>query len=181
MKANARHKPNPTACRCSVCVDFNHDNPRLKGYDPDKMYYRFSAIADKLGIDFTRDNQANTTARKRLLREIERMRRRELKNLPRDFSCERGARPSEREFKTANRLSKHGIKGMFRATREAENKRTSDLMIDGVAWEIKQPSGHGKNNINNQFNEARGQARNLIIDATSSPFSYEDVCAQAEA
>lgn len=71
----ARHKPNPTACRCSVCVDFNHDDPRLKGYDPDKMYYRFSAIADKLGIDFTRDNQANTTARRRILAAYEKIQR----------------------------------------------------------------------------------------------------------
>lgn len=71
----ARHKPNPTACRCSVCVDFNHDDPRLKGYDPDKMYYRFSAIADKLGIDFTRDNQANTLARKRILAAYEKSQR----------------------------------------------------------------------------------------------------------
>lgn len=71
----ARHKPNPTACRCSVCVDFNHDDPRLKGYDPDKMYYKFSAIADKLGIDFTRDNQANTLARKRILAAYEKSQR----------------------------------------------------------------------------------------------------------
>ena len=71
----ARHKPNPTACRCNVCVDFNHDDPHLKGYDPDKMYYRFSAIADKLGIDFTRDNQANTLARKRILAAYEKSQR----------------------------------------------------------------------------------------------------------
>lgn len=75
----ARHKPNPTACRCSVCVDFNHDDPRLKGYDPDKMYYRFSAIADKLGIDFTRDNQANTLARKRILAAYEKSQRKSRK------------------------------------------------------------------------------------------------------
>ncbi len=71
----ARHKPNPTACRCSVCVDFNHDDPRLKGYDPDKMYYRFSAIADKLGIDFTCDNQANSKARRRILAAYEKSQR----------------------------------------------------------------------------------------------------------
>ena len=75
----ARHKPNPTACRCSVCVDFNHDDPHLKGYDPDKMYYRFSAIADKLGIDFTRENQANTTARKRILAAYEKSQRKSRK------------------------------------------------------------------------------------------------------
>lgn len=75
----ARHKPNPTACRCSVCVDFNHDDPHLKGYDPDKMYYRFSAIADKLGIDFTRDNQANSKARKRILAAYEKSQRKSRK------------------------------------------------------------------------------------------------------
>ena len=75
----ARHKPNPTACRCSVCVDFNHDDPHLKGYDPDKMYYRFSAIADKLGIDFTRENQANSTARKRILAAYEKSQRKSRK------------------------------------------------------------------------------------------------------
>lgn len=75
----ARHKPNPTACRCSVCVDFNHDDPHLKGYDPDKMYYKFSAIADKLGIDFTRENQANTTARRRILAAYEKSQRKSRK------------------------------------------------------------------------------------------------------
>lgn len=75
----ARHKPNPTACRCSVCVDFNHDDPHLKGYDPDKMYYKFSAIADKLGIDFTRDNQANSKARRRILAAYEKSQRKSRK------------------------------------------------------------------------------------------------------
>lgn len=63
----ARHKANPTPCRCTVVVDFDVSHPMLKGYDPDEMYYGFSKIASRLGIDFTRDNQANTTARKRIL------------------------------------------------------------------------------------------------------------------
>lgn len=75
----ARHKPNPTACRCNVCVDFNHDDPHLKGYDPDKMYYKFSAIADKLGIDFTRENQANSKARRRILAAYEKSQRKSRK------------------------------------------------------------------------------------------------------
>lgn len=63
----ARHKANPTPCRCTVVVDFDVSHPMLRGYDPDEMYYGFSKIASKLGIDFTRDNQANTTARRRIL------------------------------------------------------------------------------------------------------------------
>lgn len=43
------------------------------------MYYRFSAIADKLGIDFTRENQANTTARRRILAAYEKSQRKSRK------------------------------------------------------------------------------------------------------
>lgn len=64
----ARHTPRPTACRCSICVDFN-EKSQLKGYDPDAMYSTFKGIADDLGIDFTRENQAGSKARKRILDE----------------------------------------------------------------------------------------------------------------
>lgn len=71
--ARARHKPNPTPCKCNLVVDFDVTHPMLEGYDPDKMYYRFSKIAGKLGIDFTRDNQRKTKARDMLLKEMAKM------------------------------------------------------------------------------------------------------------
>ena len=48
-----------------------------------------------------------------------------------------------------------------------------------IPLEFKQPKGSGKNNIYNQFNEASGQAKRLVVDRTRSPQSYESVCKQA--
>lgn len=50
-----------------------------------------------------------------------------------------------------------------------------------TAWELKQPTGSGKNNIYNQFNEASGQSDKLVIDATRSPFAFSEVREKAEA
>ncbi len=44
---------------------------------------------------------------------------------------------------------------------------------------ILSPRSTGKNNIYNQFNEASGQAKRLVVDCTRSPQSYESVCKQA--
>ena len=104
---------------------------------------------------------------------------------------EEGARPSQRERATMERLATQGLKLMFRKTRENVDGglRTSDtFMIVGtdsrermVPLEFKQPMGAGKNNIYNQFNEASGQAKRLVIDTTRSPFTYDEVCRKARA
>jgi len=36
--------------------------------------------------------------------------------------------------------------------------------ISGVKWEIKSPMGNGKRTIDNNFNEARKQSKNIVID-----------------
>lgn len=98
---------------------------------------------------------------------------------------EKNVNPKKKELIAAKVLSeKHGFKVEFRATRSAECKKTSDFFfISGrkdapikTEWELKQPVGSGKNNIFNQFNEATGQSEKLIIDASMSPFSFDEVC-----
>lgn len=42
--------------------------------------------------------------------------------------------------------------------------RTPDVDIRGIKWEIKSPMGNGKRTIDNNFNEARGQSKNIVID-----------------
>jgi len=42
--------------------------------------------------------------------------------------------------------------------------RTPDIDINGVKWEIKSPMGNGKRTIDNNFNEARKQSKNIVID-----------------
>lgn len=45
-----------------------------------------------------------------------------------------------------------------------EYARTPDIDINGVKWEIKSPMGNGKRTIDNNFNEARKQSKNIVID-----------------
>lgn len=42
--------------------------------------------------------------------------------------------------------------------------RTPDVDINGVKWEIKSPIGGGKKTIENNFRNARGQSRNVVLD-----------------
>lgn len=100
-----------------------------------------------------------------------------------------GAKPNNRELNTASMLSDRGMRLEFRRTRENVDggKRTSDTFLivgsgeeeQHIPLEFKQPKGSGKNNIYNQFNEASGQAKRLVVDCTRSPQSYESVCKQA--
>jgi len=44
--------------------------------------------------------------------------------------------------------------------------KTADFLINGLAWEIKSPEGKSrKNTIKNQFENAKGKSKHLIIDA----------------
>ena len=45
-----------------------------------------------------------------------------------------------------------------------EHARTPDIDVNSVKWEIKSPMGNGKRTIDNNFNEARRQSKNLVID-----------------
>lgn len=75
-------------------------------------------------------------------------------------------RPENHELHVASILSKHfkvDVEFVLRA-----NHKTADFLIDGVIWELKSPTGTGKNNIQRQLQEARHQSINVILDASRS-------------
>ena len=45
-----------------------------------------------------------------------------------------------------------------------QTNRTPDIDIAGTKWEIKSPIGNGKKTIENNFRNARGQSRNVVMD-----------------
>ncbi|HMQ96389.1 MAG TPA: hypothetical protein PKD19_04175 [Candidatus Saccharibacteria bacterium] len=45
-----------------------------------------------------------------------------------------------------------------------QHGRTPDVDIKGTKWEIKSPLGDGRRTIDNNFSEARGQSKNIVID-----------------
>ena len=45
-----------------------------------------------------------------------------------------------------------------------ERKKTPDIAVDGVKWEIKSPKGNGKKTIDNNLRAAHKQSRNVVLD-----------------
>lgn len=48
------------------------------------------------------------------------------------------------------------------------NQKTPDFLINGVAWELKSPTGNGKYNVQHQIKAAAKQSANLVFDARRS-------------
>jgi hypothetical protein len=160
-------------CSCKVVPSYsgNQYEVLVEGHDPKKIQDRLIEIENLTGT--TRGTAA--FEREVILRDPGWLYGGDI-----EVESEEGARPNEREMGTAKSLANAGIKCTFRATRESESKRTSDVLINDAPWEFKQPQGTGKNNIYNQFNEASGQSDKLVIDCSRSPFGFKGVCARAE-
>jgi len=54
-------------------------------------------------------------------------------------------------------------------------RKSADIMMNGVAWEIKSPRGNGKSTISNQLRNASKQSSNIIIDSRLTKMKDEDV------
>lgn len=164
-------------CDCVVVPGFEgpDGNPRVKvdGYNPETMYKNWLSCARTVGIDKHADPMAGSWTddeRRAVRREV----------ATRDWHWlytgeepkwgkDWPAKPSGDEQKTAEALAKHGFASLFRPTRSKETKRTSDVyFVSGgikTPWEFKHPTGNGKSTVGNQFDEAAGQSKNLVLDA----------------
>ncbi len=75
-------------------------------------------------------------------------------------------RPRQHEIEVAEILAGHfGVDVEFIPT---TNRSTPDFLIDGILWELKSPTGTGKNNIERQLKYAWHQSPNVIIHAGRS-------------
>jgi len=52
-------------------------------------------------------------------------------------------------------------------------RKTADVVMLGVEWELKCPIGASKATIENQFRRASKQAKNIIIDTRRTKLEYE--------
>lgn len=87
-------------------------------------------------------------------------------------------RPEDHEIYVAGILAKY-----FKADVEfvpRSNQRTPDFLIKGKVWELKSPTGTGKNNIQRQLQEAHGQSVNVILDASRSKMHPDEMSRRAE-
>jgi len=54
-------------------------------------------------------------------------------------------------------------------------RKSADIRMLGVEWEIKSPQGSSKVTIKNQFQRASRQARNIVIDTNRTKLKYEAI------
>ena len=54
-------------------------------------------------------------------------------------------------------------------------RKTADIMMNGVAWEIKSPKGKSRSTIGTQFSRASKQSNNIIIDTRHTKLRYERI------
>lgn len=172
-------------CDCVIVPGFEglDWDSQVEGYSPTEMRERWRSCADTVGVDpDTRDESKLRIVRSEVA--------------TRDFRWLNtgavpaykvldGARPNSDELATAERLSSNGFSLEFRATRDTEMLKTSDLYFvraDGsgneirTEWEVKNPRGSGKQTIYHQFEEAAGQAHVVVIDlAHTGSGRYDDI------
>lgn len=54
-------------------------------------------------------------------------------------------------------------------------RKTADIAMLGVEWELKCPTGTSKGTIENQFRRASKQSKNIIIDTRRTTLEYERI------
>ena len=75
-----------------------------------------------------------------------------------------GVHLEEHEYKTVKYFLEQGFDVELIPPSRIRNLRMPDITLQGVAWEMKSPSGDGKYTIKNIVQNASHQAENIIID-----------------
>ena len=85
-----------------------------------------------------------------------------------------GVHLQDHEYNTVRFLLENGYDVELIPPSQINKLRQPDIMMGGVAWEIKAPIGTGRKNIENILQSASGQSRNIIIDLFRSKMSEDD-------
>ncbi len=185
-------------CDCVIVPGFLDSDGTLgvqvEGYDPDAMRQRWYECADAVGVDVHKE-YSSTKDLQKVFKEIDTHDYRWL-NTRTEFkpSVEEGASPDDYEKKVGSILSEQGFKVAFLAptgnTVNGYKARTPDTTLNGIAWEIKNPSGSGKLTVRNQFKSAvygndthdrNPQSSNLVISNVRSEMTIEKMEADVNA
>ena len=75
-----------------------------------------------------------------------------------------GVTLEKHEFKTVLLITKHGINVELIPKSNRYGVHTPDIIINGIAWEIKSPIGDGKYTIQNTIQRAIKQSKYIIVD-----------------
>ena len=73
------------------------------------------------------------------------------------------------EYNTVKFLLNRGFDVELVPPSEIKGIRMPDIVMNGVAWEMKSPEGSGKYTLKNAIQNASHQAQSIIIDLRRSP------------
>lgn len=68
------------------------------------------------------------------------------------------------EYQTVKLLLNNGFDVELIPPSKIKGLRMPDIMMQGVAWEMKSPEGNGKNTLKNAIQNASHQSDSIIID-----------------
>ena len=54
-------------------------------------------------------------------------------------------------------------------------RKSADIVMHGVQWELKCPTGASKSTIRNQFRRASRQSKNIVIDVRRTKLEYSSI------
>ena len=76
--------------------------------------------------------------------------------------------PSEHEVLTALRLAEEGVDVLFRIDSREKGVKNPDVEMNQQVWELKAPTGQGKNTVDSQMKRAGKQTERLVLDLRRS-------------
>jgi hypothetical protein len=88
--------------------------------------------------------------------------------------------PEKNELETAKFFAELGKDIIFIRPSSIPNQHRPDIIMDGLEWEMKAPTGSGKRNIEYNFRKAVTQSRNIIFDLRHIKMSEKQCISQLE-
>ncbi|MCL2427541.1 MAG: hypothetical protein FWD05_14540 [Oscillospiraceae bacterium] len=84
--------------------------------------------------------------------------------------------PEPHEIDAASILARHyQCTVNFLIPVEDYKRKSADMVMFGVQWEMKSPIGASKSTIENQFRRASKQSKNIVIDTRRTSLNDEDI------
>lgn len=86
-----------------------------------------------------------------------------------------GAKPEEYEISVAMNLTKAGYSVTFIEPIDSYKRKTPDIFMNGVEWEIKGPLGSGYQTLSRQIKRGLKQSKSIIIDGSRMKMLDADI------
>ena len=88
--------------------------------------------------------------------------------------------PEKNELETARYFADMGKDVTFIRPSSIPNQHRPDILMDGVEWEMKAPTGSGRRNIEYNFRKAITQSKYIIFDLRHVKMPEQQCIAQLE-